>query len=272
MIPSMSPGQEQQQLRDYLLGRMSEEGASRLDERLFESNVLVEQLSNERQSLMEEFVGGHLPAEELTLFQSQLSKSPELQREVADLSHLLSALQKDVAVSSRRDKSALLRFFFLLSPALAILLFVVSLFYVQERHRSAELHSQLQAAQQGTEPVVQASADRQPMVTLFLSANVFRGTSGPPEITIPAHTSILELQVELHSSAADKDWNVELLAGQQIVLQSPHTHLRQAGQEVFLTVLADTRDLPAGTYAVRYAPASNLGAVQTRFFVIRQGR
>ncbi len=273
MIPAMSPEPDRQQLRDYLLGKMPEDAAAGFDERLFESNVLVEELNNERQALVEDFLDARLSAEELALFQLQLSKSRELQREVADLRQLLSALQRDVDASAGPDKTTLSRFFFILSPALAVLLCIVTFLYFSEHHRSGELQSQLQTSQHATAPAKQTLPVGQPMVTAFLSADVFRGPSGPPEITLPRNASILELQVELHSPPTDaKDWNVALLAGQEVLVESNHTHMQQAGQETFITLLANTKDLPPGAYAIRYAPSSDPGAAQTRFFMVREGR
>lgn len=273
MIPSTSPEPDQQQLRDYLLGKMPEDAAAGFDARLFESKVLVEELNDEQQALIEDYLNDRLTAEELTLFRLQLSKSRELQREVTDLSHLLSALQKEVDASASREKPALFRLLFVLSPALAILLCAVTLLYLREHHKSAELESELQTSRHTTAPVMPALAGGQPIVTAFLSANVVRGSSRPQEITLPRDASILELQVELHSPLTDaKDWNVALLAAQEILVQSNHTHLHQAGKEMFLTLLTNTRDLTPGTYTIRYAPASDRGAVQTRLFVVRLSR
>ena len=71
------------------------------------------------------FVSGRLTAEEATLFQSQLARSPELRRKVDDFSEFLLALKREVGSSEKRK--TLSQVFLFLSPALALLLCVVSL-------------------------------------------------------------------------------------------------------------------------------------------------
>jgi hypothetical protein len=271
MIPSTSHEAERQRLREYLLGKMPEDVAAELDARLFADNALLDELEQERQSLIEDFVGSRLTVEEAALFQAQLSRSPELRQKVDEFREFLQALQRQTPVPENRRASLLSRVFLLLSPAFAILLCAVSPLYVKELHRNADLHAQLQAGQQRTQFLQHSIAGGQPLVTAFLSANVPRESSAPPEIVIPAKTSMLELQVELHDPPSD-DWKVEVLAGKEVLWQSAHTRVHRVGQETFLTVFLNTEDLPPDQYAIRYAPASDPSASQTRLFIVREGR
>jgi hypothetical protein len=271
MIPSTSHEAEGQRLREYLLGKMPEDIAAELDARLFEDNALLDELERERQSLVEDFVSSRLTVEEAALFQSQLSRSPELRQKVDEFREFLQALQRQTPVP--KNRSILSNLFLVLTPALAILLCAVSLLYVKELHRNADLHAQLQAGQPTTQFLQHSFAGGQSLVTAFLSANVPRGSSAPPEIVIPARTSMLELQVELHDPPSNvDDWKVEVLAGKEVLWQSAHTRVHRVGQETFLTVFLNTEDLPPGEYVMRNSPASDPSASQTRLFVIRQGR
>jgi hypothetical protein len=271
MNPPTSHESGRQPLRDYLLGRMLEDAAAEVDERLFESNVLLDELEEERQSLIEDFVGGRLTAEEGTLFQSQMARSPELRQKTDEFREFLVALQR-VTDSSAKFKG-FSRVFLLLSPAFALLLCVVSLLYVKELHRNADLQSKLSAGQQATQVQAHAYAGAQSLATAFLSANVTREASAPPEILVPANVSTLELQIELRDPPSDaKDWKVAVLSNNEVLWQSAHTALRRAGQETFLTGFVNAQDLRPGPYEIRFSPSSNPGALQTRLFVIRQGR
>jgi hypothetical protein len=269
MNPSTSHEPDRQQLRDYLLGRMPEDTAAEVDERLFDGNAVLELLEEERQSLIEDFVGGRLYEQEAALFRSQMARSPELGRKVEDFREFLLALKRETAYSEKR-KTLSLAFLFL-SPALALLLCVVSLLYVKELHKSANLHAALSAGPQTTQVLSHPYAGDSSLATAFLSANVPRGSSGPPEILLPANASTLELQVELRDPLPDaKGWKVEVLAGNELLWQSAHTPVRRVGQETFLTVFVNAQDLPPGPYTIRYSPTANPGAIQTRLFVIRK--
>src|ERR1700678_4476700 len=102
MIPSTSHEAERQRLREYLLGKMPEDVAAELDTRLFEDNALLDELEQERQLLIEDFVGSGLTAEEAALFQSQLSRSLELRRKADEFRELLEALQRQTPVLENR--------------------------------------------------------------------------------------------------------------------------------------------------------------------------
>jgi len=269
MNPPISHEPDRQQLRDYLLGRMPEDTAEEVDERLFEGNAVLELLEEERQSLVEDFVGGRLNEEEAALFRSQMARSPELGRKVEDFREFLLALKRETAFSEKRKTLSLV--FLFLSPALALLLCVVSLLYVKELHKSADLHAALSAGPQTTQVLSHPYAGDPSLATAFLSANVSRGSSGPPEILVPANASTLELQVELRAPLPGaKDWKVEVSAGNELLWQSAHTPVRRVGQETFLTAFVNTQDLPPGPYTIRYSPTANPGAIQKRLFVIRQ--
>ena len=73
---------------------------------------------------------------------------------------------------------------------------------------SAQEGTLVDAGQLTTCIVSQTGDIKHSTVVAFSSANVPRDASAPPEITIPATASLLELQVEVHPSPlGDADWN-----------------------------------------------------------------
>lgn len=72
---------DRQQFREYLLGKMPETVAVDFDARLFEQNTLHDELEQERESLIEDFVHGQLPTEEESLFRHSYRSLPNCVRE-----------------------------------------------------------------------------------------------------------------------------------------------------------------------------------------------
>jgi hypothetical protein len=266
---------DRQQFREYLLGKMPETLAVDFDARLFDQNTLHDELEHERESLIEDFVHGQLPAEEESLFRSQLSKSAELRQRVEDSRALLLALERVHPLLDRK-RSILSQLFIPLSAVLAILLCIVSFLYVKEQRRNTLLRSQAKATQSTTtQTSIPSPMRRQPvgpsLVTAFLSANVPRESSfTPPSIVIPAGTAGLELQVELRNPPPDAIvWTVEIRAGEKIISQSSQARLHHVGQEIFLAIVLDAEDLQPGSYSVLYSAASNPTDVRMRTFIVK---
>jgi hypothetical protein len=260
---------DQQELRDFLLGRLPEESATSLDTRLFADNELHRELQDERDTLIEDFVYGRLSSEEEQAFQAQCTLSPLLQGKVNSFRVFLSALERQSDRARLTRVLFLPRIFILISPVLAFMLCIAVFLYVREFRRNALLDSQLLALSHGPVPVGQTGDRKHSTVVAFLSANVPRDVSVPPEITIPATSSLLELQVEVHSpSLGDAGWDAELLRGTEVVWRSSHLPLHRVGQEAFLSLLLDTESVRAGSYTVQYSPRSDPGSISTRPFRI----
>ena len=258
---------DQQQLRDYLLGRLPENLATELDTRLFASNELNRELQDEQDSLIEDFVYSRLTPVEDEAFQAQCARSPMLQEKVRSFRVFLSALERQ---SDSKPSPLILRFrqfFSLLSPALALLLCFASFLYIRELRRNALLSSQLLAFSRTYGSNMSSNDDKHSTVVAFLSANVPRGPSSAPEITVPAAARLLELQVELRPSPSDEaDWDVDLLHDTDVIWTSAHVPLHRTGQEAFLSLPIDTGSIRTGSYVVRYSLHADHGAAQFRPF------
>jgi len=259
---------DQQQLRDYLLGRLPENLATELDTRLFASNELNRELQDEQDSLIEDFVYGRLAPVEDEAFQAQCARSPMLQEKVRSFRVFLSALERQSDSKSSPLTLRFQQFLSLLSPALALLLCFASFLYTRELRRNASLSSQLLTSSRAHGSNTSSSnEDRRSTVVFFLSANVPRGPSAGPEIRVPATARLLELQVELQPSpSGETDGDVELLHNTEVIWTSVHVPLHRIGQEAFLSLLIDTGSIRTGSYVVRYSLHPDHGAAQFRPF------
>jgi len=258
---------DQQQLRDYLLGRLPEDLATELDTRLFTSDELNRELQNEQDSLIEDFVYSRLTSVDDAAFQAQCARSPMLQEKVRSFRIFLSALERQ----SDSESSPLIlhyrQFLSLLSPALALLLCLASFLYTRELRRNAILNSQLLASSRAHGSNASSDEERRSTVIAFLSANVPRGPSSAPEIRVPVTSRLLELQVELQPSPSEEtDWDVEVLHNTEVIWKSAHVPLHRIGPEAFLSLLIDTESIRTGSYVIRYSPHSDQGAAQFRSF------
>jgi hypothetical protein len=262
---------ERENLRQYLLGRLPEESADELDERLFAKDDLHRELQLEQDALAEDFLEGRLADADAASFRAQMERSPLLQEKVHSLRVLLLALDKPPIDVSDRTAFRFSQFPILLSAALALMLCVVAFLFVRESHRNAELTLQLLALPAAPRPLV-GSIGSSPVAVVFLSANVSRAPSAPPEIAIPATASLIELQVELHEPLPyDGSWDAEVLRGNELIWKSNHLRVRRLGKEAYLALFLDPAALQAGSYVVRYMPSENSGSAQIRPFRVSMG-
>lgn len=258
---------DQQQLRDYLLGRLPEDLATEMDARLFASDELSRQLQDEQDSLIEDFVYSRLMPVEDEAFQAQCARSPMLQEKVRSFRIFLSALERQSDAIPPRHVPHLRQYLIVLSPALALLLCFAIFLYARELRKNALLHSQLLASSQSPGSNVSSSEGTLSTVVAFLSANVPRGPSATPEIRLPATARLLELQVELQPSPSrETDWDVDLLHNNEVIWKSVQVPLHRIGQETFLSLLIDARPLRAGSYVLRYSPHADQRGTQFRPF------
>jgi anti-sigma factor RsiW len=258
---------DQQQLRDYLLGRLPEDLATEMDTRLFASNELNRELQDEQDSLIEDFVYSRLTSVEEDAFQAQCARSQMLQEKVRSFRVFLSAIER---LPDAKPSPLTFRFqqlLGILSPALALLLCFASFLYTRELRRNALLSSQLLASSRTDGSNAATNEDGRATVVAFLSANVPRGASTAPEVKVPATAHLLELQVELQPSPSEEtDWDVELLHDTEVVWTSAHVPLHRIGQEAFLSLPIDTGSIRTGSYVVRYSLHADHGAAQSRPF------
>ena len=268
-MPAAEENTDRRLLREYLLGQLPDDLATRLDARLFAEDALCRELEEEQNALVEDLVYGHLSAEEEVLFQEQCARSPLLNEKVVLLRTLLSALE--------REHSSATTLFFLrgklllkvLSPALAVLICVVFFVYAHPRHREAALISQAASLLPPAKVVAPSSTHTAPIVTVFLSANVARSSASLPKISIPPAGTALELQVEIRvPSPSATDWDIALLRGGEVVQSSSHLPLHRLAQETYLSLIIDSAYLHAGSYSLRYSPHFDPTAMRYRSFEV----
>jgi len=263
---------DRQQLRDYLLGQLPEDTANELDARLFAEDDLLREFRYEQDALIEDFLSNRLIEKEAAFFREQIARSPSLQGKVASLRVLLLALDAQSTRVSHPDPSRYSQYLLVISPALAVMLCFVIFLYVHESHKNVGLNSQLLTGPHIHSPITHPIGGSS-IAVAFLSANVSRGPSAPPEISVPATASVLELQVELHQEPHERDtWDAEVRRGSEIFWKASHIPVHRIGKEEFLPLFIDAVNLPPGAYVVRYAPTSAHGASQSRPFLMIKRR
>ncbi|HEX4038809.1 MAG TPA: hypothetical protein VHX37_12185 [Acidobacteriaceae bacterium] len=270
---------ERRQIRQYLLGMLSEEEAAQLDEQIFTNNEILERFEDEQELLIEDFVNQELSREEAARFREQCSRSPVLRRSVDDLKALLTGLGRDPRLHPDKQPShGWRRWFALSAPAMAVALCCVGVLYVHERGVSRDLQARLGSASLAShEPATarpvapRPMAEGQPYVA-FLGAEVVRGTGSVPHLRFPANRSAVTLQVEVRTPAAENSlWTVAVLENGASVWKSTRVPLRVTGEERFLELDLSARVLQAGAYTLQFSSSRNAQTIQTRQFVIDAG-
>jgi hypothetical protein len=258
---------DRRQLRSYLLGRLPEDQAVYLDSRLFAADALRQELEDEQDSLIEDFVYQRLTEEDERTVLEQCATSQPLREKVASLRVLLAALERQPDSSPVPFSLWLKRLLLPLSPALALLLCLAAFLYVRGRHKNAPPVSNLATLSAPTKEGAPTSAQGRPTVVAFLSANVARGPSSVPAIKFPPTGTVLELQVEVRSPASTaEDWDVSLLRNNEVIQSSTDVRLHQLGQETYLSLIIDSTLIRAGSYSVRYSPHTDPKATRYRSF------
>jgi hypothetical protein len=253
---------DQQAIRDYLLGRLPEDQAVELDERLFEDQDLSLALQFERECLVEEFAEGRLSGEEEASFRAQCMRSPSLQEEVQSFRTLIAAISRQA--KPRRWRELRWRWvLFPVAPGLAAMMALLAMMMYQS-HSSRRVDAQLKP--QPAPPSV-AQLKQEPDTVLFLSAIVPRGPAEAAELAIPQNTARVDLEIELRGSdTRQEDWHADLLNGTNVVWEFSHLPLQSAGTEHFIRLVVDANLLTSGRWFVRFHPSQNPNAVETRLF------
>jgi hypothetical protein len=267
---------ERGQFRAYLLGVLPEPEAAELDERLFKRDDVLRQMEDEQQLLIDESAKGLLSAEEESRFRAQCSRSPQLKRNLAEIEALIATLQARSAQSRHQEPSRFwLRFFAVLSPALAVALCVAAFLYVQQRRMNETLRNRPDSA-----PMTAAapSVPLQPVAegkqfVAFLAANVVRGDTSLPRLVIPKAASAVELQVEVHEAGVGADvWHVNISQDGRPVWISTRVPMHQLGPETYLDLHLDASVLTPGAYSMQLGSSADLQSQQTRQFIVAWGK
>jgi hypothetical protein len=263
---------ERQELREYLLGELRADAAEELDARLFAQDHLLDELQDEQDALIEDYLNDLLKESEASSFRAQVARSPSLQERVASFQILLEVLERKSTRVSNSAASRLPRLFVWLSPALAILLCFAIVLWASESRKNVKLKTQVVALSQIPQ-AISPSVSANSVAVAFLSANVVRGPSAPLQIATPATALVLELQIELTTlPKREGTWNAEVRRGDELIWQASQITVHRIGHETFLALFIDAVAIRPGTYEVRYGPASDPAVFQRRSFQITEPR
>jgi hypothetical protein len=259
--------EQRPKLRTYFLGGLPEDEASALDERLFVDDQLLHNLEEERELLIEEYVRGVLPADQVQQFREQCSRSPELQQRAKEMQALVDALGRLEEASPLPHRAGWLprSAGWLLPVALAGGLCAVTTLYIHEFRANRSLGDQIRTSQarviQPQEVIVGQTS------VIFLAANVMRGATSLPRIRIPAAALRIELQVEVRDADLNRGiWTVTIWQADQPVWMSARVPLRRIGQVTFLDLQVDSAVLSPNRYLLQFAPVGRPNSERARQF------
>jgi hypothetical protein len=268
--------EERGQFRAYLLGALPEAEAAEFDEQLFKRDDVLRRMEDEQQMLIDESAKGLLSGEEESRFRAQCSRSPQLQRNLLEVEALIATLQTRSARTRRQGTTGFwLRFFALLSPALAVALCVTAFLYVQQRRMNETSRNRPDS---GPMALAAPSVPLPPMAegkqfVAFLAANVVRGDTSMPRLVIPKAASAVELQVEVHGADVGDDvWHVNISEDGRPVWTSARVPMHRLGAETYLDLHLDTGVLTPGAYSMQLGSSADLQSQQTRQFIVAWGK
>lgn len=265
----------QQQIRELLLGgplppdrSTSTRDDDDFETRLFADDALYQQVREEQETLIEEYVCGELSSNDERRFRAQCERSSTLRARVDEFRTLRSALERRRTrlAGSHKSRAAWPR---LLWPSLAT---IAAVLLVAIAIRVAGVHRARIAGDAISKTTASASNDRvtasaAPPPTFFLQAGATRGLLGgaatTPVLKITPQTPAIELQLELRgSSDTVTHWQIDLIRDAHPpskempgpALLAATAQPQQLGAETFLVARLPTTTLPDGSYAIRITP------------------
>jgi hypothetical protein len=169
------------QLRDYLLGRLPETEAERLEEHLIESEEVFLTLRTLEDDLFDEFVRGEMDDAERDAF---LQRYGRKHNRIA-FARALAQKRADVVAFSPRPR------WIGLAAAAALLFAFGTVLLVEDRRPRLSSRTVAIPAGQAGAPVLHS-------VTLTLTLGTSRSAGGAQVVKIPANASTLQLRVRLN--------------------------------------------------------------------------
>jgi len=262
---------DRRRLREFLLGGLASGDADALEERMFTDDALYQQLEEEHEALVEEYVADSLTGEDAARFERQRNLSPELALRVAELRSLKTLLERG-REEHKTGAAAAGQFWRPLPVAMAVCIFgLVLLFCLQWRQNQrlqAELALKVEAPQSAVKAIPVQAGQTEGVV--FLAAGVVRGPQDVARVEITRGTSLVQLQIEVTGpEAGAKSWMVEVSRDGQEIFRSDAIAARHVGSISYLPVYIAAESLPQGTYSVRIHPIDSSHSNERRTFTIR---
>jgi hypothetical protein len=261
-------------IRQYLLGELNEDQREQLEQRVITDRDYKEEVQITEEELLEDFVGGALPARERELFLKRYTTSPGQLRKVqiAKALNKYSAVHPIVPPSGPSETTwikSLLKFFYkgdrfsrFALASVFLLFFAAGSFFIYSsisRDESANYAALMRLNAPESELM---QLDNATVVSVTLSSLLLRGTGEPKTVTINKQTQTVQFRladpsggtavfrVTLKDSGGSKVFTLEDLHSRRLgqlavlVLQIPAAMLQQ--QEYQLEI---SERKPDGTYA-----------------------
>jgi hypothetical protein len=229
--------------RRYLLGQADEEECSGIEREYFADESAVERIAAVEEDLIEDYLGGRLPAGERSQFERHYLASPQHRARVETIRRLSALAWDDRTGGSMSGASHVrMRSLAYLALAAAVLIAVGLLWRAIPRGQPAP---SIVSTQPAPSPAPRPAETRQ-VFAVSLSPIAVRSASDSQNVVIPAGTTAVALQLE-----GDNDPTKATNA--RAVIQTV------AGDEVWRGAADPAASLPAGVIARFDVPASRLG-------------
>jgi len=261
---------DKRRLREYLLGGLAPMDAEALEERMFSDDALHEEMVEEHEALVEEYVAKSLMGEDAARFEVQRNQSPELALKVAELQDLTTLLARGRERGSGRGMST--RFSSRTLPAVMAvgLLGVMLAFCIQWRENwrlRAELSRRVEEPRATSTATPEQAARAESFI--FLAAGVMRGPQNVPRVEFAPGAAVVQLQIEVHEDAASpKSWAVEVSRDGQEIFRCASLFARRVGSTSYLPVYVPIEALPEGYYSVRVQSSDSRQGSESRTFMV----
>jgi hypothetical protein len=234
-------------LRNYLLGRLSEEEATALEERFFSEEAAFDELLLAEDDLIDDYLDEQLSVDDRRGFEERMQERPELVRRLEARRVLTRALRRRAASTGRRGW----RFTLLGLAAAAAVALVV--YRVGQHRASPEPKPPVTVVEHGTAPATPPvrPADRPGPVVLLLGSAGVRGSSTVPTTTLEADAASLLLRWPLAPGASPRGEVVIEDVDRGVVFRGPGA-VTGTATAPHLETEVPAATLRAGDYLVRY--------------------
>jgi hypothetical protein len=187
------------QIRQYLLGRLGEQDATDLERRYFDDSELMERLGIIEQELIDDYVQGRLPLEEVYSFEGRYLTSPIRREKVEYARAVHRALSRSAAGErepQHRPRRSRFRIGFVYAT-LALFCVAAAIIVRVRFAASSATPVKIPAVRKMDEPKVQ---QERTLVTFRLSPRLARSNGIQRTLRIPEGVSVVQLQLDLEET------------------------------------------------------------------------